>query len=458
MLRIPTLSSELSPQSLRQNSEIPLNATAINQQTIFDRLRRGSSQRCVIAQPSTKPRVRASTDSGRVRAISQVRERSTSFAPSQELTEIDSSSYAQRLDRKMSERKVQVLLQLRQLKLKEAELKGDETEVFRLKNVNLFNDIKRPRNLKDGSELIEPRKDFTGRTDHHDLAFQPDVNKSGSCTRPKPVNQGHRATLCSHLKHEFTQGLNVPDEFSQCELHPTSSSCTSSSPSFEIQPASPSLQGSESRRSLRRTKALPVAPSALRDTPGSSIVTGSSTAIASEALSSTKHALIAPNPDEEDPFLYIAKYIRSHTKDKRRLRGSKLSRLQPSAADGRPSFRSGCTCTNHTCSVHLSGPPSKHCRFCKLPRLQPEIAAAGDRIEEITMTILAQADANMPATEHSKADEFRMSEALQEDTKLVEMYNLEMEKRSRNGVWWEGWLVVEELRRRGIVGSIAFSF
>ena len=433
------------------------DATAICQQIISPRLSRDSGQQSVINKSSVKPRKRASTDIGRVSAVPQVRERSTSFASSQELTGLDNSSPALRLDRKMSERNAQALLKLRQLKLREAERKGDEVEFFRLKNLILFDDIEKPTCIKAGPELIEPEENFNGPTNHHEITSQLNLKDSSSVPRPNSVNQGHTATLCWHLKLEHTQGRKVPEEFSQCEFHPTPSPCASSSPSFESQPASPSSLGSESRRSLRRRKVLPIQTPALRESPESSFITRSSTAIASEPLSPTKNGLIAPTTNEEDPFLYIAKYIINQAKGNRRLRKAKPSRPQPSGAMNRRSFRIECTCVNHTCGTYLSGPPSKHCRFCKLPRLQPKIAAAVDRIEDIKTSILAQADANMPATGHSEADEFRMSEALQEDTKLVEMYNLEMEKRSRNGVWWEGWLVVAELRKRGIVGSKAFS-
>lgn len=74
-------------------------------------------------------------------------------------------------------------------------------------------------------------------------------------------------------------------------------------------------------------------------------------------------------------------------------------------------------------------------------------------------SLLAQADTAKPAAEKSsEADEFRKFEALQEDMKLVEMYNAETEKRCRNGVWWEGWLIVEDLKRQGVVGSKPFVY
>lgn len=79
------------------------------------------------------------------------------------------------------------------------------------------------------------------------------------------------------------------------------------------------------------------------------------------------------------------------------------------------------------------------------------------RVEDMKTALLAQADAaNPPAEMSSEAAEFRKFEALQEDMKLVELYNAETEKRCRNGVWWEGWLIVDDLRRQGIVGSKPF--
>lgn len=52
-----------------------------------------------------------------------------------------------------------------------------------------------------------------------------------------------------------------------------------------------------------------------------------------------------------------------------------------------------------------------------------------------------------------KENEIGKFERLHEDARLVEMYDAEMEKRCEEGVWWEGWLIVEDLKDRGIVGS-----
>lgn len=42
---------------------------------------------------------------------------------------------------------------------------------------------------------------------------------------------------------------------------------------------------------------------------------------------------------------------------------------------------------------------------------------------------------------------------LQLDLKFVEEYTTEMEKRAAKGIWWEAWLVIEDLKKKGIVGS-----
>lgn len=71
-------------------------------------------------------------------------------------------------------------------------------------------------------------------------------------------------------------------------------------------------------------------------------------------------------------------------------------------------------------------------------------------------SVLVQTDKSPPAEGPSEADGFRKLEALQEDMRLVEMYCTETEKRCRSGVWWEGWLIVQDLKRQGVVGSKAF--
>ncbi|KAF6219111.1 hypothetical protein HO133_004936 [Letharia lupina] len=475
MSRIPYFSNELSPWPRIHLGEVPANATAVDQQATFPRLRRGSSQRSGSTPSSVRLRGRASSDAGPAPAKSQVRGRSTSFGSTQEYEDVYRSAPVQQFDRKVSYRKVQELLTLRKQKLKEAERKGDEVGVFRLKNLNLFDDIEGLKIEDDEPKEVKFCGNSTGQPDHHNSTSHVDVLDFGFTPQPKSVSQGHTPTLCWHLKLQYTQGLTVPDEFSQCDIHPTPSPCAFSSSSLSLQSASPSSLSSGSRRSLRHTKVSSIGSSTLRDSSEpSSPATWSSKAIISEPTSPIKDPSIAlnssepsfpaedspsaPNPDEEDPFLYIANYIKKHAQGDRQFKEARQSRPQASSADARRSIHIRCTCINHNCRTYLRGPPSKHCRFCKLPRQQPAIAAAVDRIEEMKRSVLAQGDAGSSAEEPSEADEFRKFEAFQEEMKLVEMYNAETEKRCRSGVWWEGWLIVQDLNRQGIAGSKPFVY
>ena len=557
MSLIPTLSNELSPHPRIHIGEIPSNATALKQRPTSPRLRRDSNQRFRSNSSTVRSRGRSGSNAECVPAKSQARERSTSFASTQNFHDGFGSIPVPRLDHKVSERKVQELLKLRNRKLKEAERRGDEIEVFRLKNLNLVEEIERPEIAENEPEVVGFRGDIASHNDHQDCAPQIEVVDVGFTSQPKSVNQEHTATLCWHLKLEYAQGLRVPDEFSKCTIHPSPSPCASSSPSFVSQPSSPSSRSPGSRRSLRRTKLSSIGSSTLRDfsepsspatSPSTAIgsepsspsflgseskrslrhtklssngtytlrefsepsspATSSSTAIGLELSSPTQHSSISTYPDEEDPFLYVARDITTHPDGNNQVAEAKRSDYQPPSADANPSFHEHssnvsypdeedpflyiardirtqaegdnsikkakrsdtqapiadakcsfhikCTCTNHNCLTYLSGPPSKHCRFCKLPRLQPEIAAAIDRIEDIKTSVLALADANLPQAESSAAEEYGTFEVLQEDMELVEMYNAETEKRCRNGVWWEGWLIAEDLKRQGVVGSKPF--
>ena len=524
MSRVPTLSNGLSPWPRIQIGDIPSNAAAVNERSTFLRLRPDSSRRFSKIKSIAQPRGRASSNPGPDPAGSEIPGRGTSFGSTQEFRDVYGSFPLQRLDRKVSEGKVKELLELRKQKLREAKRKGDEMEVFRLKNLNLFDEIERPRIYEEDPKDVEFCRDFTRQTDHQGFPSQIDVIEFSFTHKSESVRQGHTATLCWHLKLENTQGLTVPDEFSQCTVHPTLSQNHSSSPSSTLQPASPSSLTSESRPSLRHTKVSSIGSSTLKDTsepsspatqpsatiasklsPPSSVLPNSDeedlflyiaknvttctqgddytqgndllkkaprredfrpsssaicspTTTASKLSSPTKHLSVVPDTDEEDPFLYIAKYNSARARGDSPSKQAKRPRLHTSSANAKRSFPNPCTCTNHNCRTYLSSSPSRHCRFCKLPELQPEIAAAVDRIEETRMSLLVQADANLPAGSLSETDEFPKFEALQEDMELVEMYNAETEKRCRNGVWWEGWLIVEDLKRQGIVGSKPFVY
>lgn len=255
MSHIPSLSNELFPWPRIHLGEVSLKATAIDQQTAFPRLHRGSSQRSSHLLSSTRSRGRASSDVGPISAKSRVRGRISSFGSTQEYHQsgfVYASGPVQRLDRKISDRKVQDLLKRRKQKLKEAERKGNVAELLRLKNLNLFDNIERFVSKDGEPKEIELGSNSTGQSDHHNFTSKIDVFDCGFfISRPNSVNQGHTATLCWHLKIQYTQGLTVPEEFYLCNIHPTPSPCASSSSSFTLQPSeptSPSSLSSESRR------------------------------------------------------------------------------------------------------------------------------------------------------------------------------------------------------------------
>ena len=452
---IPTLSNELSPRPRSHIGDMPLNVATMRQPTTLSGLRRDSDQRLRSISTTVQSRRRSRSDAECVQTKPQVRERSTSFASTQKVHNVPGPIPVQRLDRKISDRKVQHLLKLRNRKLKVAKLKGDKIEVFRLKNLGLFDEIEMPKIDEDESEEVGLSDDIAGQNHHRGHTLQADAVDDSFTFEPSSVNQGHTATLCWHQKLEYIRGLRVPDEFSQCTIHPTPSPCASASPSSTSQPSSPSSLSSGSRGSLRHTKIPSVGSSTLREfSVPPSPATSSSAATASQPSSPTEQSSIISCPDEEDPFLYIAKHIMTHAESNNQFKKTKRPRLQTSSVDANRSFHTTkCTCTNHTCLTYLSGPPSKHCRYCKLPTPQPPIAAAGHRINDMKTSALALADANLAEESSEAEDEYGRFEALQADMELVEMYDAETEKRCRSGVWWEGWLIVGDLKRQGIVGS-----
>ena len=462
---LPSVANELFPWPGTRFTKVPISSTAAGQPTIFSGLRRGSSQQSVDTSNFSKQRGRANSDARAVLATPQVRgrRRSTNFGSTQEYGNVCNSPSSPRLEFNFSQRKVQELVKLRKLKLREAERNGDQAEIFRLKNLNLFDDIEKDEKEGDEPQGADCAEDLAEPTYHRGFTSQPDgrdIDFAARSKQPKLINQGHTATLCWHLKLQYAQGLTVPAEFSQCDIHPIPSLDIFSSPSSATQPALPDSLRSESTQSLQLKKVSSIGSSTLIDTsktssPGISL----STTVAPGSSSPTKQSATTissasprNNLDETDPFLYIGKYIQRHAKGGRQSKEAK--HFRPKAPTPRRSNQIQCKCANHSCNICLSGSPSKHCRFCKLPGLLPEIAAAVDRIEELKTP--THPDTNLPAKEPSEADHFRKVEALQEDVRLVEMYCTEMEKRCRSGVWWEGWLIVRDLKRQGIVGSKPF--
>ena len=469
MSRIPYLLNELSPWPRIRIGKRP-NATAVDRQATILPLHRGSSQGSDPISTSTSLWARADSNAASLPVRSRIRERSTSFGSSLEFHHVGDSLSTLQLDREASERKVQELLKLRSQKLKAAERKGDEVEVSRLKNLNLFDSIEEPQPRDDEPNGTEIDCGLLDQIDHQGFTSQYGVS---DIARPKSVNQGHTATLCWHLKLEYMQGLTVPDDFSQCTIHPTPIPFNSTSICSTNQLTSPSSPNFRPIDPLSHTEISSVSSPTLREPsePSSPIPSSSSTIIASAPSSITKQSSITSLRNEEDPFLYIAKYIQRRTKGNNRLRKAQRSQSHLSNADTFGCIKkSNCTCTDHKCLSYLSGPPSKHCPCCKLPQPYPEIAAAIHRIAatktaiKASVSVSAQAIAPSSTLREGKShfklanNEDRRFKALQADIALVEMYNVETEKRCKKGIWWEGWLIVEELKmkmkkREGVIGE-----
>jgi len=363
--------------------------------------------------------------------------RRTSFSSTKQYNAIRDDKPIQPLNRQQSGREVQRLLELKERKLKEAKRNGDISEVHRLKNLHLFDDIER---LEIGDATpghTQSGERFSDEDTQYEVA-----SDTGSEIRGSTL--GHTPELCWHMQLQYAHGALIPEEFIKCNIHPALEA-----PATPTRSTTPNIvqSPSSSKTSTSFTQSGPLSRRTRTSSISSSTIQGSAT------VSTPAKA------DEEDPFLYIGKYILHHSKKSRNLEKTKPNRTQAlQAAVTRREHSPECVCSNHECRDYLSGKVSKHCRFCRFPGPQPEIQAAVARIESIDESQMSvDTDISLPLR-IELADELRCFEDLQEDTKLIEMYNAEMEKRCREGVWWEGWLIVEELKKQGIVGSIPYVY
>ena len=185
----------------------------------------------------------------------------------------------------------------------------------------------------------------------------------------------------------------------------------------------------------------------------------SSVASVASIVVETACTTLAKYPKEDcDVFLELA----SEAPCRSDPEAAKASRRSKSC--GSPSCKRG-----DACARYVRG------RGCCLPKPQPSILAAKERIVErirlpITMGLVQdlqlQADCkdgvSHPAPQEIEEVSERIDRACQSpvimqlelDMDLVDMYDSSMELRCSKGVWWEGWLVVEELKSQGIVGSV----
>lgn len=354
------------------------------------------------------------------------RGRRTSFASSQQYGGKEDTAHTKPLDREASGAEVERLLHLRRQKMKAAHRIGDELEVHRLQNLGLFDDIDTTDHDEDlGDQSLQ------------EAGARSELEVDGSIGQPTLVTQGHTADLCWYMKTQEANGVMIPTDFSICAMHPSLEEPNTPSTLQKSNLTSSSL--SSLRSSTQRAS-----------TSSRASTTHTSTWLDSDVSSLHSKASFGPYPlstqplttlplDDDDPFLYIGKDIHNNTR---------TTTTHGSKTDTNTTPPPCSSCPNHPCRSYLSGKPSQHCPTCKLPKPQPEIQAAISRIEAYRNCPSSVFDSDGELNEATTT-----SESLQEDLMLVEMYNAEMETRSLDGVWWEGWLVVEELKSKGIVGS-----
>lgn len=259
------------------------------------------------------------------------------------------------------------------------------------------------------------------------------------------VTQGHTPELCWYMKTQELSGVAIPPDISNCTHHPTpedlSTASTSSETSLDLN-AHTSLHDSNPDVSTTSETSITQSSTYIETNDTSSLHSthpsnpDTSSNRSSVTLSSEKKE----QKEEEDPFLYIGKYIHNHN-----AKTTKHSRTHSTARRTKTTPAKACTCASHKCRIYLhSGKPTNHCQNCILPTPQPEIGAAIARINKYHCSVNAVFD-NGAETHIPSAKE------LQKDLFLVETYQAEMEKRCAKGVWWEGWLIVRELEGGGVV-------
>lgn len=355
--------------------------------------------------------------------------RRTSFGLSQRYIGVDNDARTERLDREASAIEVERLLHLRRQKMKEAHRKGDDSEVYRLQNLGLFDDIDTVT-LEDSLY----QQSFSDGTSQSDFAVN-DATASQSL-----VKQGHTEELCWYMKTQQVHGVVIPEDFSNCTVHPTPGQAM---PLPNLQ--NPKLNSASLSSISTSTKYASITSQGPSTKP--------STWLESDVSSLHSKASSGPRPasirsptnqeiDNDDPFLHVGEFIGNDAKS------NESSASYRSMRDSKYKKPTHCVCSNHACRNYLSGKASQHCRNCKVPKPQPEVQDAISRIEEYRESPSAGFD-----SENRLSQAISSSEMLQEDLMLVEMYNTEMEARCRDGIWWEGWLIVEELKQKGIVGS-----
>jgi len=335
----------------------------------------------------------------------------------------------------------------------------------------ISSDIRDIRQIEGNLKTTQPKI----TTDSEERAIN-DNQKTQSARHPRPrldsrglrsssqaVNQGHTADLCWHMRLQQADGILTPPEFSSCTLHPALVDRPETPKDLRLSAlTSDSLSSSRSsgRHASMSSRGSTAGSSTWAESDVSSLSSETfHTPFDASQRCTTKSGLDGEDPfleigkfgqwsssktdsGDEDPFLYIGKYDYDHAKNTR------ASASEAKRGEVKSSISPHCTCAKHSCHTYLSGKSTKHCRECRLPKPQPEVLAAISHLQQAQLAMAAD-----PNGEAEIRQEFEAFDNLQEDLMLVEMYNTEMEKRCEEGVWWEGWRVVDELRRQGVRGS-----
>ena len=164
---------------------------------------------------------------------------------------------------------------------------------------------------------------------------------------------------------------------------------------------------------------------------------------------------------DTDPFLQIAHDAMRQPNRRRR------QKKQPESYHGRCNYPR--CLKDKACARYIRG------KGCCIPNTMAVIVAAKERIAffekspiiqqlQIDHEAMANREAGLydPGSPEIEAVEMRIDTAfesavikqLELDREFVEEYDGALEARCAEGVWWEAWLVVEELRGRGIIGSV----
>ncbi len=343
----------------------------------------------------------------------------TSFARTQHYKSAQEGSNASgRLDHEKSRLAIRELLDLRRQTMKSASGRGDPAELFRLQNLNVFEGLECAQRADAGDDSLT----MAGYGDNEGEA----------------VTEARNIDTFSHTSQNRSNRAKLDDGASN-ELETANGG--SESPELET-----SQSDSDGSSTIKATKAQST-ESLGRESP---TINASAT---ESKLRTPKHS-----PLRDVPIDLLTQH----------------QQLWRSSSSLRKASRWQCRCRSPSCKDSDTCPRKTGAHGVCLPRPHPKILAAIQRIQsfqESPITIQLSRDLGVVAMYSSHSHEGAASvKAVNEriaaasasfvvrhmhlDMVLVDLYTTEMKRRCLKGVWWEGWLVVEDLRRRGVVGSV----